>query len=154
MNTANLYSQDFYAWTQTQAKALAEQNLADLDWPHLKEELEALGRQEYRELVSRLTVLLGHLLKWQFQPEKRSRSWFLTIREQRRAITRHLNHNPSLTSRLPEAITDGYEAGVDLALRETDLPLRYFPIDCPYAMEAVLDHSFLCNTDQDWEDHK
>ncbi len=58
-----LYTRDFYAWTQIQAKALAEKNLFYLDWQHLKEELEALGRQEYRELVSRLTVLLGYLLK-------------------------------------------------------------------------------------------
>ncbi|AIE75762.1 hypothetical protein D082_32340 [Synechocystis sp. PCC 6714] len=63
MEHSGLYEQDFYAWTQSQAKALNNQQPSLLDWQHLKEEIEALGRQQYRELVSRLAVLLGHLLK-------------------------------------------------------------------------------------------
>ncbi|MCS6783309.1 MAG: DUF29 domain-containing protein [Gloeomargarita sp. SKYBB_i_bin120] len=145
-----LYETDFYAWTQAQAQALAERDVTKLDWPHLQEEIAALGRQEYRELVSRLTVLIGHLLKWQYQPECRSRGWFLTIREQRRAIRRHLRRNPSLQALADEAMTDAFEAGVDLALRETDLPLRTFPEQCPYAFLQVLADDFLCDTRADW----
>jgi len=110
-----------------------------------------LGRQEYRELVSCFTVLIGHLLKWEYHPDLRSRSWFLTIREQRRAIDRHLYRNHSLKSRLSDALEDGFEAGLDLALRETNLPLRTFPVQCPYGVESILDHAFLCETDRDWE---
>ncbi len=150
MNSYSLYDSDFYGWTQQQAKALEEKKILDLDWRHLQEEIQSLGRQEYRELVSRLSVLIGHLLKWEYKPEKRSRSWFLTIREQRRAIQRHLRHNPSLKSRLEDAIIDGYEAGIDLALRETELPLRTFPDTLPYAFEQLIDNRFLCDTDQDW----
>jgi hypothetical protein len=146
-----LYDQDFYGWTQQQAKALEQKLVQELDWLHLREEIQALGRQEYRELVSRLSVLIGHLLKWEYQPEVRSRSWFLTIREQRRAIKRHLRHNPSLQSRIEEALLDGFEAGVDLALRETNLPLRTFPENCPYLFDEILTDSFLCDTSQDWE---
>ena len=146
----SLYQQDFYGWTQWQGQSLAQQEVSELDWQNLKEEIQALGRQEYRELVSRLTVLLGHLLKWQYQSEKRSRSWFLTIREQRRAINRHLLRNPSLKSRIVEALEDGFEAGVDLALRETDLPLRIFPENCPYEFEELIADSFVCDTSQDW----
>jgi hypothetical protein len=116
----------------------------------LQEEIQALGRQEYRELVSRLNILLGHLLKWEYQPEMRSRSWFLTIREQRRAINRHLLRNPSLKARIVEALEDGFEAGVDLALRETDLPLRIFPEVCPYEFDELITDSFVCDTSQDW----
>lgn len=94
----SLYDQDFYGWTQQQAKALEQRLVLELDWQNLREEIQALGRQEYRELVSRLSVLIGHLLKWEYQPEQRSRSCFLTIREQRRAIHRHLRQNPSLKS--------------------------------------------------------
>jgi len=94
--TASLHARDFYGWVQQQCAALREHNSAQLDWDGLQEELEALGRQEYRELVSRLAVLLGPLHKWQFQPGRRSRSWFLSIREQRRAIARLLAQNPSL----------------------------------------------------------
>ncbi|WP_236612521.1 DUF29 domain-containing protein [Picosynechococcus sp. NKBG15041c] len=89
-DTVSQYEQDFYGWTQWQVQAIAQRKVSELDWQNLQEELEALGRQEeYRELVSRLTALIGHLLKWEYQPERRSRSWFLIIREQRRAIKRH-----------------------------------------------------------------
>lgn len=151
MKCAVLYQQDFYAWTQHQAMALAQRQIAELDWQNLQEEIAALGRQEYRELVSRLSVLQGHLLKWEYQPESRSRSWFLTIREQRRAIRRHLRHNPSLQSRLQEATGDGYEAGLDLALRDTDLPLRTFPEHPPVAFDVLIEDDFLCDTRGDWD---
>jgi hypothetical protein len=143
------YHEDFYGWTQQQAEALAKKQFSALDLENLYEEICSLGKQEYRELVSRLTVLIGHLLKWEYQPEKRSRSWFLTIREQRRAIRRHLSRNPSLKSRLQESLEDGFEAGLDLALRETNLPLRAVPSDCPYDFETIITDSFLCDTSQD-----
>jgi hypothetical protein len=151
INETSLYQQDFYGWTQLQAQALAQKQVLALDWHNLQQEIESLGKQEYRELVSRLSVLLGHLLKWEYQPQKRSRSWFLTIREQRRAIRRHLHHNPSLQSRMAEALSEGFEAGVDLALRETDLPLRTFPNCCPYEFDNIMTDSFLCDTSQEWE---
>lgn len=152
MNDPALYDTDFYAWTQQQCQALANKAWADLDWSNLQKEVESLGKQEYRELVSRLTVLIGHLLKWEYQPEGRCRSWFLTIREQRRAIQRHLQRSPSLRALTAEALNDGFEAGVDLALRETLLPLRVFPEVCPYTFEQVLDSTFLCDTSGDWND--
>ncbi|KDR58455.1 MULTISPECIES: DUF29 domain-containing protein [Arthrospira] len=147
----SLYQQDFYGWTQWQLQALAQQDINNLDWQNLHAEIDSLGRQEYRELVSHLTVLLGHLLKWEYQPQKRSRSWFLTIREQRRATRRHLSRNPSLKSRIAEALEDGFEAGVDLALRETGLPLRTFPDICPYQFDDIITDDFLCDTSQDGE---
>ncbi|WP_089093887.1 DUF29 domain-containing protein [Nodularia sp. NIES-3585] len=151
MDKQGLYDQDFYGWTQQQAKALEQRLVLELDWQNLREEIQALGRQEYRELVSSLSMLIGHLLKWEYQPEERSRSWFLTIREQRRAIQRHLRQNPSLKSPIEAALLDGFEAGVDLALRETNLPLRTFPELCPYLFDDVMAENFLCDTRHDWE---
>ena len=144
-----LYESDFYGWTELQANVLANRQVEALDWQNLREEIISLGKQEYRELVSRLTVLVGHLLKWEYQPDKRSRSWFLTIREQRRAIRRHLQGNPSL-SRIPTALSDAFEAGVDLALRDTDLPIRTFPSHCLFTFEDIMADHFLCDTSQDW----
>lgn len=144
-----LYESDFYGWTELQSNVLANRQVEALDWQNLREEVISLGKQEYRELVSRLTVLVGHLLKWEYQPDKRSRSWFLTIREQRRAIRRHLQGNPSL-SRIPTALSDAFEAGVDLALRETDLPIRTFPSHCSFTFEDIMADHFLCDTSQDW----
>ncbi|APB33964.1 hypothetical protein GlitD10_1640 [Gloeomargarita lithophora Alchichica-D10] len=151
MDKNSLYEKDFYAWTQWHIQALSNRTAAELDWENLQKELESLGKQEYRELVSRLAVLLGHLLKWESQPESRCRSWFLTIREQRRAVRRHLKRNPSLGSLCQDALEDGFEGGVDLALRETQLPLRVFPEKCPYRFEEILNDHFYCDTSKDWE---
>ncbi len=143
MSQASLYETDFYGWVQWQAQVLANRAIAKLDWQNLQKEIESLGKQEYRELVSRLTLLVGHLLKWEYQPQGRCRSWFLTIREERRAIRRHLSRNPSLKSAVLAALEDAFEAGVDLALRETLLPLRFFPRDNPYTFEQLLSDQFL-----------
>jgi hypothetical protein len=79
----NLYKTDFYAWTQEQALLLRNQEWGQIDLPNLIEEIESLGKQQHQELRNRLSILLGHLLKWQYQPQYRSRSWLATIRIQR-----------------------------------------------------------------------
>jgi len=116
----DLYETDFYAWTQKQVELLRQRDLNNLDIDNLIEEIESLGKQEKRELVNRLGVLIGHLLKWEYQPNKRSKNWVRTIREQRRKITDLLQENPSLKSYLDEAIKKAYLDGVDLAVDETD----------------------------------
>lgn len=152
---SNLYESDFYAWTQEQAKLLHEGKWAHLDIPNLVEEIESLGRQERQELRNRLKVLLSHLLKWEFQPHHRSKSWFFTIREQRHEINIVLNVNPSLEPYLPEVLNIAYELGLDLAARETALNLKDFPSQCPYELENILDFAFLSGQpltmeQQDW----
>ncbi len=141
-NMNSLYEADFYAWTQEQAKLLRAKQWDLVDVANVIEEIETLGRQERRELRNRLTVLLGHLLKWQFQPEKRSNSWLATIREQRREVETLLEENPSLKSYLDEAVQLAYQSGVDLAVRETNFPYETFPEACPYALEQVLNSKF------------
>jgi hypothetical protein len=143
MNT--LYEADFYAWTQEQAKLLRAQQWDLVDVENLVEEIETLGRQERRELRNRLTILLGHLLKWRFQPEKRTNSWLATIREQRREVATLLQENPSLKSYLDEALHLAYQSGVDLAVRETNLPHESFPGACPYLLEQALSDESLLN---------
>ncbi|MBE9141764.1 DUF29 domain-containing protein [Planktothrix mougeotii] len=138
----SLYEQDFYGWTQQQAKLLLEGALDQLDIINLAEEIQSLGKQQRQELKKRLGILLGHLLKWQFQPNKRSKSWFVTLREQRREIGYLLTENPSLKPYLPEALQKGYQSGIDLAVRETSLNDEDFPPECPYTLEEVLDTNF------------
>ncbi len=84
------YEKDFYAWTVEQARLLRAGELSALDVANIAEEIESLGRSDRRELGSRLTVLLLHLLKWRSQPDTRSKSWLATIREQRRQIEKLL----------------------------------------------------------------
>ena len=139
----NLYETDFYAWTQQQAKLLKIKAWGELDTANLIEEIESLGRKERQELRNRLGILLGHLLKWQYQPQYRSNSWLATIREQRRRLQDLLLENPSLQPYLIETLDRAYQDGVDLAVRETDLPYEVFPPSCIYMLEQVLNAQFL-----------
>lgn len=101
-----------------------------------------LGKQERRELENRLGMLLGHLLKWDYQPEKRSKSWKATIREQRRTVQRLIHQNPSLKPYLEEAIAYAYESGLDLVVRETPLDYQDLPADCVYTPDQLFDPDF------------
>lgn len=137
-----LYEADFYAWIQEQIKLLRDRQWSQLDLPNLIEEIESLGKQQRQELRNRLSVLVAHLLKWQHQPQQRSRSWLATIRIQRLDITDLLEENPSLKPYLEEALGKAYLRGVELAVQETELPRHTFPTDCPYDLAAILDSGF------------
>jgi hypothetical protein len=141
-NPEKLYQTDFYAWTQAQAKFLREGIWDCLDVPNLVEEIESLGKQERQELRNRLGVLLGHLLKWEFQSSHRSKSWVATIREQRYRILHLFEENPSLKPYLPDAIAQAYQYGLALAVRETSLNYEDFPQECLYNLEQILDFEF------------
>ncbi len=138
----SLYEQDFYEWTQKQAQLLREQKWHHLDLNNLIEEIESLGRQARQQLRNRLSILIAHLLKWEYQPTKRSRSWLATIRVQRRDILRLLKDNPSLKPYFPEILPETYENGRDLAAAETNLPFNRFPENCPYLMDDILSDRF------------
>jgi hypothetical protein len=137
-----LYNFDFYAWTQEQSELLRQQAWDLLDTTNLIEEIESLGRRERQELGNCLGVLLGHLLKWQYQPEGCSNSWLATIREQRRKTKKLLQESPSLQPYLTDAFQEAYESGRDLAVRETNLPYERFPEVCPYTLEQALSADF------------
>ncbi len=143
------YETDFYAWTQQQAKFLLEEKWSCLDVPNLVEEIESFGRQERRELENRLGILLGHLLKWEFQPDNRSKSWFATIREKRFRVKKLLKESPSLRPYLPEALTDAYQSALSLAVRETSLSYKAFPEECPYSCDQTLDSEFFPGQESD-----
>ncbi|MFB2978804.1 DUF29 domain-containing protein [Microseira sp. BLCC-F43] len=148
MYSPNLYETDFYAWTQEQVSLLKDRQWERLDTVNLIEEIEALGRKERQELRNRLGLLLGHLLKWHFQPEKRSNSWLGTIREQRVQIRLLLQDNPSLKSYLNEVFLAAYELGIALAIRETRLGEQIFPEVCPYTLEQTMNPEFLPELNQ------
>ena len=140
--TSQLYETDFYAWTLEQSKLLQISDFKGLDIVNLVEEIESLGKQQRQELENRLAILLGHLLKWDYQPERRSKSWKATIREQRRVIQRLMQANPSLKPYLEEAIAYAYQSGIDLVVRETPLDDQDLPADCQYTPEQIFDPNF------------
>jgi hypothetical protein len=141
--TRSLYDQDFVGWTEQIALALRQGDWAGLDIENLIEEVEALGKSDRRAIKSRLEVLLMHLLKWQFQPVQRSRSWEATILEQRMRIAEILEDSPSLKNYLPTVVEGCYGGARKLAAIETGLAIDDFPVDCGYAIEQLLNEGFL-----------
>lgn len=138
----SLYEKDFCAWVQIQSALIRQKKWADIDVSNLVEEIESLGRQQRSELRNRLSVLLRHLLKWEYQPEKRSRSWRNIIRIQRIEINDLIADSPSLKPYLQEAIGRSYEKAMIAASDETGLLESTFPIEASYTAQQILDDSF------------
>jgi hypothetical protein len=136
------YDKDFYGWTQEQAALLRAGRLTDLDVNNLIEEIETMGRSEKRELQSRLMVLLVHLLKWQYQPVRRGRSWLLTIKGERINLEDVIQDNPGLKSQLPEILNHAYCLAKVEAAKQTRLDEKLFPHDCLWSLEQIRDTSF------------
>jgi hypothetical protein len=141
--TRSLYDQDFVGWTEQMVTALRQGDWAGLDIENLIEEVEALGKSDRRAIKSRLEVLLMHLLKWQFQPTQRSRSWEATILEQRMRIVEILEDSPSLKNYLPTVVESCYAGAKKLAAIETGLAIDEFPVGCGYAIGQLLNEEFL-----------
>lgn len=137
-----LYETDFYSWALEQAALLRERRFGELDLENLQEEVEDLGRRQADELGSRYATLLQHLLRLEFQSEKRSNSWAGTVRRSRRKIAEHLNENPGLKPRRADLFAQAYLDGRDYAVVETNLPEEHFPAENPYTLDQVMDEEF------------
>ena len=138
-----LYDTDIVAWAKEQAELLRAGRLDQLDLEHIAEEIEDVGKSEQRELASRMAVLLAHLLKWQFQPERRGASWETTIRTQRASIERRLRRTPTLAPSLkdPDWWADAWDDALDTATRETGI--SDLPRTCPWGLDRILDSGWL-----------
>jgi hypothetical protein len=136
------YERDFYSWTFEQARLVREGRWEGVDRENVAEEIESLGREQFAKLESALQILLMHMLKWDYQPERRGRSWMLSIKAQRMRVDRVLRQNPGLKPRIPEASEEGYaQARVDAAL-ETGLDEESFPAQCPYSWDDIVSREF------------
>jgi hypothetical protein len=143
MSPAELYEEDFYEWTVRNAELLRSGRASEADLEHIAEEIEDMGKRERRELLSRLSTLMSHLLKWKIQPERRSRSWELTIKVQRKDLRKLLDQNPSLKPSLAEGLEDAYEHALVEAATETFRPIDDFPPTCPFTLEVLFDPEYL-----------
>jgi hypothetical protein len=139
------YDADVVLWSREQAVALRKRDFGNLDIEHLADEIEDVGKSEQRELINRMAVLIAHLLKWRHQPDRQSRSWRLTIADQRRRLELALRKTPSLRVTLRDA--DWREIAwleaVELAQRETGLEREVFPDGCPWTFDDVLTADWL-----------
>lgn len=136
------YDEDFYAWTQHQAAKLRTVVCHELDLLNLAEEIESLGKRDWKELRSRLNVLVMHLLKYHYQPDHRSGSWSSTIQTQRDEISALLEQSPSLRRQVPSILAERYKTPRRNAAHETGLSIGTFPEVCPWTTEQVLDEDF------------
>lgn len=139
-----LYEQDILLWAEEQARLLRAGRFSELDIDHIAEEIEDVGKSEQRELANRVAVLLAHLLKWTFQPERRGKSWELTIHTQRKSIARRLEKTPSLKAVMedPEWWDDAWGDARLLAGKETGMAMEVFPEVCPWSPEQVTHPAF------------
>jgi Domain of unknown function DUF29 len=139
---------DLYSWALRQAELLRAGRLSEIDPVAIAEEIDDVGEEQYDKLESALRVLMLHLLKWDRQPDSRSRSWTSTVREQRRRVLRQLHKNPGLKSRLDEALGEGYEDARDEASAGTALPLSVFPVRRPFEYAEIMERLIIWPGDE------
>lgn len=137
------YSVDFNAWIDQTAQLLREHCWHEIDVVHLIEEVEELGKSERRGISSQLIRLLLHLLKWQYQPQRRSDSWLDSITDARTQIELAIEDSPSLQNYLAQQIEESYERARRQAAKQTNINISVFPEARPYALELVLDEDWL-----------
>lgn len=142
-DSATLYEQDYLSWLTETARLLRSRQFSDVDIANLVEELEDMGRSEKRALESNLEILLRHLLKYQYQPERRSNSWRFTILEHRDRIDKAFRDSPSLRPYCASIFADCYSLARKKAAVETGLPLTTFPERASYTIESTLNPDFL-----------
>jgi len=136
------YDRDFYSWSLEQARLVREGRWDSVDRENVAEEIESLGREQFNKLESALRVLLVHILKWDHQPERRSRSWTISIKDQRIAFELVLQDNPGLQGRRDEALARAYRRARLLATNETGLDEATFPDTCAYSWDEIILREF------------
>ena len=143
--TQTLYDTDFNLWIEQTITALKSGDLQTLDLDNLIEEIEAMTRSDKREIFNHLKVLIMHLLKCQYQPQKKTSSWIKTINEQRDQIELVLADSPSLRAYLTSKLEEIYKKAKRDAVTETKLTPEAFPTDCPFTEEQILDSEYFPN---------
>ncbi len=138
----SLHDRDFYAWSREQAELLRAGKVGQADLELIAEEIESMGKAEKRELVSRLTVLLLHLIKWRYQPKRRGNSWRLSIANARDEIADVLDDNPSLRPLSGEALASAYRFARRKAAIQTGFAEDKFPDNCPWTFDESMAAEF------------
>jgi hypothetical protein len=140
---SQLYDQDFCLWIDATTKLLKEGRFSELDLENLIEEIEDMGQNKKDVLESNLIIVFLHLLKWKYQPNKRSGSWKRSIREHRRRLVKAMQKSPSLKPYLRSVFAECYQYSRQEASDETGLSLEIFPLESPFDLAQVLDSDYL-----------
>jgi hypothetical protein len=135
------YQLDGYGWAAAQARLLRERRWDLIDLENIVEEIESVGQHEQDKAESALRVLMMHILKWQLQPERRGRSWALSIANQRVRFEQRMAKNPSLKLVRDEMRANAFRRSRIEAAREMDVPLKSIP-EQPLDWAVILDEPF------------
>ena len=139
------HDKDFYAWTKQTVQLLREGRINEVDIKNIAEEIEDMGNSNKRGVVSQLSRLIAHLLKWEYQPALRSNSWKNTIDSSRIEITDFFADSPSLKNEVSLKFEVAYQKALRTASNETGIEVKNFPKDCLFTLDQCLDDSFLPN---------
>jgi len=137
------YLSDFNLWIERTTQLLQEHRWHEIDVVHLIEEIEDLGKSERRAISSQLIRLLLHLLKWEYQPQRRSDSWLDSITDARTQIEMAIADSPSLKNYPNQELEDCYQRALRQASKQTNTEISVFPNPCPYSIELVLAEDWL-----------
>lgn len=143
INTKTLYEQDFNLWLEETVNLLKTRQLSLIDYENLIEEIESMGKRDKHALESNLEQILMHLLKWQYQKNKRSNSWRYSIIEHRNRLKKDFRDSPSLKPYFDSVLEECYQTARKFASEETGLDIKTFPVDLPFTKEQILDPNYL-----------
>lgn len=133
----SLYEIDEPTWLAGQAEALREGRMADVDHVNLAEFLDEMAARDRRELRNRFVVLLHHMLKWHYQPERRCRSWLVTILREQDEVSGFLGAE-SINQYVPMLYSSAWPPAVHRAMVETGLSATAFPRENPWDVKALV----------------
>jgi hypothetical protein len=143
INTQTLYEQDFNLWIEETINLLKNRQLEQIDYEHLIEEIEDMGGNRKDALESNLEQVIIHLLKWKYEPSKRTNSWQYSIAKHSTRLNKAFMKSPSLKPYFDEVLVPCYKTARMLASKQTDLPVTTFPTDLPFTKENILDPDYL-----------
>lgn len=136
----SLYEADETAWLDATAGLLRDGRIDEIDSETLAEYLEDMAKRDRREVESRLVVLLTHILKWEYQPSRRSKSWRLSIVVQRQELADDIGGGV-LRTHAQSALPNAYRKAIERAAIETKLPVESFPAECQYSLDELLEYN-------------
>jgi len=131
-----LRTKDEYRWLLENAKRIEDNQ------PHddagLRIFLLEMSKSDEHGLRSRFRILIGHLLKAQYQSKKKTRSWDVTILNQRDDLSAVLQDSATLRNFAQVNLEKYYQLGVEFASVQTGLPASTFPPTCPWTIKQIL----------------
>lgn len=118
-------------------------DMTDDDRLDLADYLFEMLNSNVREMQSRLSQIICHMLKLKYQPNHATRSWVSSITFQSIEISNLIKSSPSLKIRLADSLPDIYSDGLKLAISETGLSKSVFPQNSPWSFDDLLNPEFV-----------